>query len=55
MPKYQVLITLNEYREVEADTAKQAVDKCCQNYMNGDYELDSMPEFFCDETDKENV
>lgn len=52
MPSYQVLITLNQYRVVEASNPEQAEDVALRAYMNGDIELDAMPEFVCEETDR---
>jgi hypothetical protein len=52
MPKYQVLITLNQYRvSVDANNAKEARQLVLQDYMDGNIELDEMPEFFCEEAD----
>ena len=53
MPNYQVLITLNQYRvAVEAENAEQAREIVLQDYMDGNIELDAMPEFICEECDK---
>lgn len=51
MAKYQVLITLNEFREVEALSAEHAEEVALQMYMDGKIELCSMPEFVCEECD----
>ena len=53
MPSYQVLITLNQYRVVmEAESAQQAQQMALQEYMDGNIELDAMPEFICEECDR---
>ena len=53
MPSYQVLITLNQYRVVmEAESAQQAQQMALQDYMDGNIELDAMPEFICEECDR---
>jgi len=52
MPKYQVLITLNQYRvSVDANNAEEARQYVLQDYMDGNIELDEMPLFFCEEAD----
>jgi hypothetical protein len=51
MPKYKVLIVLEEYREVEARNSEMAKEVCYQNYMNNEYELNEMPSFLCEECD----
>ena len=51
MPKYQVLITLNEFREIEASHAEEARELALGAYMNGHIELQSMPIFVCEEAD----
>jgi len=51
MPSYQVLITISEYRVVEADDANHAEEVALLEYMDGKIELSSMPEFVCDECD----
>jgi hypothetical protein len=52
MPKYQVLITLNQYRvSVDANNAEDARQYVLQDYMDGNIELDEMPLFFCEEAD----
>jgi len=51
MPSYQVLITISEYRVVEADDANHAEEVALLDYMDGKIELSSMPEFVCDECD----
>ena len=53
MPQYQVLITLNQYRVVmDANSADEARELALQEYMDGNIELDSMPEFVCEEADR---
>jgi len=51
MPKYKVLITINEYRIVEAYDADHAEEKAICEYLDGKIELSSMPEFVCEECD----
>jgi hypothetical protein len=51
MPKYQVLIVSEEFREVEANSAEEAREVCFQKYCNNEYELDKCPSFICEEAD----
>lgn len=51
MASYQVLITINEFRVVEANSASEAEEVAQKMYMNGDIELDSMPYFTCEDED----
>jgi len=51
MPKYKVLITINEYRIVEAYDANHAEEMAICEYLDGKIELSSMPEFVCEECD----
>jgi len=51
MARYQVLITINEFREINADSASSAEQVALQMYMDGMIELNSMPEFVCEECD----
>ena len=51
MARYQVLITMNEFREIDADSAQHAEEVAQQLYMDGMIELNSMPEFVCEECD----
>ena len=52
MKEYQVLIVLQEYRTIEADSAEKAREKALVAYLNGEIELDTMPEFACEECDE---
>ena len=52
MPKYAVLITCQEYVEVEAEEAKDAEMKAYKAWKNAEFFLDtSYPEFLCEEAD----
>jgi hypothetical protein len=51
MASYQVLITINEFRVVEANSPAEAEAVAQKMYMNGDIELDSMPYFTCEDED----
>lgn len=51
MSKYKVLIVSEEYREIEADSAEQAVGKAYQAYITGNIELQAVPSFLCEECD----
>jgi len=51
MPKYAVLITCQEYVEVEAEEAKDAEWKAYEAYKNGELEIDPALEFVCEEAD----
>lgn len=52
MNKYNVLMTINQYIEVEADSANAAAMKAFQEYQAGKHEVSDYPEFICDECDK---
>ena len=47
MPKYAVLITCQEYIEVEGEDAKDAEWKAYESWKNGEIELDPALEFLC--------
>ena len=51
MPKYNVLITCQEYVEVEGDNAKDAELNAYQSYRAGELEIDPYFEFICEESD----
>jgi hypothetical protein len=51
MPKYTVLITCQEYVEVEADNHVDAEWKAYEAYKNGELEVDPYFQFVCEECD----
>jgi hypothetical protein len=52
MPKYNVLITINEYVEMEGEDAKDAEMKAYKAWKDAEFFLDtSYPEFLCEEAD----
>jgi hypothetical protein len=51
MPKYAVLITCQEYVEVEGDNAKDAEWKAYEAFKNGELYIDRALEFVCEEAD----
>ena len=51
MPRYNVLITINQYIEMYADTPVDAEEAAFRAYKNGEIEIDSYPEFICEEFD----
>jgi hypothetical protein len=51
MPKYAVLITCQEYVEVEGEDAKDAEWKAYEAFKNGELEIDPALEFVCEEAD----
>ena len=51
MPRYNVLITINQYIEMYADTPVDAEMAAFRAYKNGEIEIDSYPEFICEECD----
>ena len=51
MPKYTVLMVSQEYREIEADSAKDASMIAFRMYQNGEIIPDACPEFVCEECD----
>ena len=51
MPKYAVLITCQEYVEVEGENAKDAEWKAYQAFRNGELSIDPALEFVCEEAD----
>jgi len=51
MPKYTVLITCQEYVEVEGEDAQDAEWKAYEAYKNGELEVDPYFQFVCEEAD----
>ena len=51
MPKYCVLITCQEYVEVEGENAKDAEWKAYEAFRNGELYIDPALEFVCEEAD----
>jgi hypothetical protein len=51
MPKYTVLMVSQEYREIEANSAKDASMIAFRMYQNGEIIPDACPEFVCEECD----
>ena len=52
MPKYAVLITCQEYVEIEAENANDASWKAYEEYRNGYLEVEPHFEFVCEESDR---
>ena len=52
MPKYNVLATINQYFEVEAETAQDAEMVAFNGYRSGELVIDDHPIFVCDECDR---
>ena len=51
MPKYNVLATVNQYFEIEAETAEDAEMIAFKAYRSGDLAIDETAIFICDECD----
>jgi hypothetical protein len=51
MKKYNVLMTTQQYVEVQADSAVEASMKAFEEYREGKHEVSEYPEFTCDEYD----
>jgi hypothetical protein len=51
MPRYHVLVISQEYREIEASSAKDASMTAFRMYQNGEIEPNACPEFVCEEAD----
>ena len=51
MPKYAVLITCQEYVEVEGENAKDAEWKAYEAFRNVELFIDPALEFVCEEAD----
>ena len=52
MKKYNVLMTHQQFIEVQANSAQEASNKAYDEYVDGKHEADSYPEFTCDECDR---
>lgn len=52
MNTYNVLMTIQQYIEVQADSADEAAMKALEEYRAGEHEVSPYPEFTCDEYDK---
>jgi len=52
MPKYAVLITCQEYVEVDGYNAKDAEWRAYQAFHNGELVIDPALEFVCEEADR---
>ena len=51
MPKYNVLATVNQYFEIEAETAEDAEMQAFKAYRSGDLSIDETAIFMCEECD----
>ena len=51
MPRFNVLVVSQEYREIEADTAKDASMVAYRMYQAGEIIPHACPEFICEESD----
>jgi hypothetical protein len=51
MPKYNVLITINQYVEIDAETHEDAEMKAYRAFKHGEIEIDEYPVFVCEEED----
>jgi hypothetical protein len=51
MPKYNVLMTINQYVEMEGETAEDAEIAAWKSFRNGNINVDEYPIFICDECD----
>jgi sensor histidine kinase YesM len=51
MPKYNVLMTINQYVEMDGETAEDAEIAAWKLFRNGDITIDESPIFICDECD----
>jgi len=51
MPKYSVLITINQYVEADGETAEDAEINAWKSYRRGEIEIDESPIFVCEECD----
>jgi hypothetical protein len=54
MKTYNVLMTINQYVEVQANSAQEASMTAWEEYRQGKHEVDAYPEFACDECDAED-
>jgi hypothetical protein len=51
MPKYNVLMTINQYVEMDGETAEDAEIAAWQSFRKGEITIDDAPIFICDECD----
>jgi uncharacterized protein YbgA (DUF1722 family) len=51
MNTYNVLMTIQQYIEVKANSAQEASMAAWDEYRQGKHEVDAYPEFTCDECD----
>ncbi len=54
MKTYNVLMTINQYVEVQANSAQEAADTAWEEYIEGKHVVDEYPEFTCEECDAED-
>lgn len=54
MKYYNVLMTVQQYVEVQANSAQEASMTAWEEYRQGKHEVDVYPEFTCDECDAED-
>ena len=54
MKTYNVLMTIQQYIEVNANSAQEASMIAWEEYRQGKHEVDAYPEFTCDECDAED-
>ena len=51
MPKYNVLITINQYVEMEGETPEDAEMAAYRAFKHGEIEIDQRPIFVCEAED----
>jgi hypothetical protein len=51
MPKYNVLMTINQYVEMDGETAEDAEIAAWKSFRKGEITIDDSPIFICDECD----
>jgi uncharacterized protein YbgA (DUF1722 family) len=51
MNTYNVLMTIQQYIEVKANSPQEASMTAWEEYRQGKHEVDAYPEFICDECD----
>lgn len=51
MSKYNVLITINQYVEIEAETHEDAEMEAYKAFKRGEIEIDQSPIFVCEAED----
>jgi hypothetical protein len=54
MKTYNVLMTIQQYIEVQANSAQEAAMTAWEEYQKGEHTIDAYPEFTCDECDAED-